>query len=80
MNEEKAREIKFRKIEALGAVNLTYKKLAALRKALMVDLMDTPADDLENNSKAMAFLGQVKQHINTINAGDEFYGGHIYGR
>lgn len=72
MNEEKAREIKFRKIEALGAVNLTYKKLAALRKALMVDLMDTPADDLENNSKAMAFLGQVKRHINTINAGDEF--------
>ena len=72
MNEEKAREIKFRKIEALGAVNLTYKKLAALRKALMVDLMDTPADDLENNSKAMAFWGQVKRHINTINAGDEF--------
>ena len=72
MNEEKAREIKFRKIEVLGAVNLTYKKLAALRKALMVDLMDTPADALENNSQAFAFLGQVKQHIKAINIGDEF--------
>ena len=72
MNEEKAREIKFRKIEVLGAVNLTYKKLAALREALMVDLMDTPADALENNSKAMAFLGRVKQHIKAINMGDEF--------
>ena len=72
MNEEKAREIKFRKIEVLGAVNLTYKKLAALRKALTVDLMDTPADALENNNKAMAFLGRVKQHIKAINIGDEF--------
>ena len=72
MNEEKAREIKFRKIEALGAVNLTYKKLAALGEVLMVDLLDTPADDLENNNKAIAFLGRVKQHINAINAGDKF--------
>ena len=72
MNEEKAREIKFRKIEALGAVNLTYKKLAALGEVLMVDLLDTPADDLENNNKAIAFLGRVKHHINAINAGDKF--------
>ena len=72
MNKDRAREIKIAQINVMGAINVTNKTLGTLHKALVADLLDTRAEDLENCHKAIARLNQARQHSKAITAGDDF--------